>query len=565
MALSTEDLVLINNLMYLGPSGPDSPFSRPDGYNTVGEWLNNIDLSKIDNNADYGAFTTGKEWRDVIEAAKNNPTIMKLNVMETHVDNASGGGNGYSAVFVSPDTGDAVVAFAGTAGDKEWKDNFEGGNVTDTPQQKNALDWYQKVYNEYNLGEYEVTVTGHSKGGNKSKYITLMDETVDNCVSFDGQGFSDKFMEKYSDEIAMRQSKIQNHNVDYDYVNILLNDVGEKTYYKGHNYSDNGGQFLENHCMNTFMKFDGEGGFSLEVNPNGQAQEMKDIDAFFNGFLRSLSDDQRNETLELVNMLINDGFSLKEGQSAQEIADIFINTMTDPKYSDDLARLLAYTIRYEQQNPSAAEGIKNVLNKFGLGDFNQYVDLVDSVLNFETDVLFMHITFDDIVDFLNGAGNVLLDIGFVLDKVSDYIFEKTGIRLSHDQIKKIWGLASMINEDMDHVVINDGADIEVSSDGASDEYSSDSRCCSFYCNIEELAKISSELNDLKKHLDSMTAEIIRKSANLNINLFNSMVLRNKIIKVGTGLKAVSDKVSGMSTAINMTVALVKNTEKRTME
>ena len=59
-------------------------------------------------------------------------------------------------------------------------------------------------------------MTGHSKGGNKAKYITLMDDTVDHCVSFDGQGFSDEFMETYSDEIAARQHKIENHNVDYD-------------------------------------------------------------------------------------------------------------------------------------------------------------------------------------------------------------------------------------------------------------------------------------------------------------------------------------------------------------
>ena len=136
----------------------------------------------------------------------------------------------------------------------EWKDNFQGGSVTDQPdgvstlQQERALEWYQSQ----NLDGYDsVTVSGHSKGGNKAKYVTIMDDSVDRCLAFDGQGFSDEFIEKYEDKIAENQYKIHNHNVDGDYVNILLNDVGDKTYYKGYNYGD--GKFLENHCPNTYM------------------------------------------------------------------------------------------------------------------------------------------------------------------------------------------------------------------------------------------------------------------------------------------------------------------------
>ena len=89
------------------------------------------------------------------------------------------------------------------------------------------------------------------------------------CVSFDGQGFSDEFVQQYGDEIAMRQHKIHNHNVDYDYVNLLLNEVGEITYYHGQDIGEGG--FLENHCPNTLMKFQDSGSFTMEVNPNGQA------------------------------------------------------------------------------------------------------------------------------------------------------------------------------------------------------------------------------------------------------------------------------------------------------
>lgn len=88
-----------------------------------------------------------------------------------------------------------------------------------------------KLYEELGLEDSYVTVTGHSKGGNKAKYITVLDSSVDRCVSFDGQGFSDEFMTEYQEQISQNQNKIENHNVDYDYVNLLLNDVGNKTYY----------------------------------------------------------------------------------------------------------------------------------------------------------------------------------------------------------------------------------------------------------------------------------------------------------------------------------------------
>ena len=158
-----------------------------------------------------------------------------------------------------------------------------------------------------------MTVTGHSKGGNKSKYIALLDDTVDHCVSFDGQGFSDKFMAQYKDQIAARQNVIENHNVDYDYVNLLLNDVGETTFYKGQDLGEGG--FLENHCPNTFMKFGEGGSFEMVVNPEGQGKEMQALDQFLNSYLRSLSDSERNGALELVNALIDDAFSMDDDMS----------------------------------------------------------------------------------------------------------------------------------------------------------------------------------------------------------------------------------------------------------
>lgn len=456
MALTTEQALILNNLMYMESSGPmvDVMNDSRSG-STVREWLENIDINQIPNDSRYHSGTmTGEDWKNIIEAARNDETLMNMTIVSTHTDSAGGG---KSAIFVNSDTGDAVVAFKGTSGG-EWKDNFTGGNVTDTPLQENALEWYQSAYKEHGLEGYEVTVTGHSKGGNKAKYITLLDDTVDHCVSFDGQGFSDEFMEKYADQIAARQGNIENHNVDYDFVNLLLNDVGETTYYEGQDV----GSFFENHCANTFMKFDGDGNFSMVVNPNGQGQEMKALDEFLNNLIRSMPESGQSETLEFFG-LVADCLLGGKDLSAEEQMQFIWDLAFDSKYSDDLAYTMAYLIEYAQANPELAEQINSVLDKFGLGEFTEYVDMVNGILNFDEDYFLIgHVDFDRLYGWVTGAIGFLPD--GVLQWLLDWVEDKYGIKLTVDQLKKLLEFAGMVYDDMQHIKIEDnGADITVDS------------------------------------------------------------------------------------------------------
>ena len=254
--LSIEETLLLENLTYLG-----SPLPKANEGETVSEWLNKIDMSKLDDpgftSNGYFNYTTADEWKDIINEVKNNPNLMDMQIAGTGPDDR---GCNSSIVFVNDKTGDAVVAFKGT-GEGEWLDNFMGGTATNsadgfsTPAQEEALKWYQEQYTENNLSQYNITVTGHSKGGNKAKYITLMDpnNSIDQCYSFDGQGFSDEMINANQANIAARQHKITNCNVDYDYVNMLLNDVGDTVWYKGYNRGDDNKSFAENHCPNAFF------------------------------------------------------------------------------------------------------------------------------------------------------------------------------------------------------------------------------------------------------------------------------------------------------------------------
>jgi len=446
--LTTEQVLLLENLMYLPGNKdivPGGVMDMPSG-TTIGEMLENVDFNKIDNNKDYSLFTNGKEWKEIISAIKSDETLMNMTIVTTHTDKAPGGGGGESAVFANPQTGEAVVAFKGTAS-YEWKDDFLGGATTDTadgvstPQQENALEWYQSL----DLEGYEtVTVTGHSKGGNKAKYITVMDPSVDRCVSFDGQGFSDEFMETYSDEIALRQNKIENHNAEYDYVNLLLNDIGEKTYYKGYNIGEGG--IAESHCPNTYLKSDNNGNCSMTV-VNGQPEEMQQLDEFLNNYIRSMNADDKKEAMEFIGTFAEAIFNEAD---AQELLDIIL----DGDNIEQASYLLAYLIKYEQKNPEFADSIRSIMKKFGWEDVIEVIDAVDSIMGWKY--------FDEVVDALGYVGDHIP--AWMLEKLIDYIYENTGIKLSIEDARKLLSIIGNVGEEMDNIKIRDnGKDIQIAS------------------------------------------------------------------------------------------------------
>lgn len=458
MSLTNEQILLLENLTYLNKDAGAQvrDVSQYEG-KTVGEWLAATKINTTDN---PNAWTTGKEWNDIINAIKNDPVLMDMKIVDTHIDNAPGGGGGKSVVFVSEQQNEAVVAFAGTA-KQEWHDDFMGAQYTDTPQQKNALDWYQSTCSENNLDQYSITVTGHSKGGNKAKYITLLDDSVDRCVSFDGQGFSDEFYEKYHDQIIANQDKITNMNAEGDYVNILLNDVGKTTYYEAQNLGAGG--FLENHCANTMLKFEEDGSYSMV--PTEQSHEMQAVDHFLNSYIRSIPVEERGDMIDLLGKILTEKDSI--GGNMNDTVNYFIDLATDPKYSDDLAYLMAFTIKYSQEHPEMMDEIRSVMEKAGLGEYVQYVDMAQSIMNFEYDAgVFGKIDFQDILGFISGAGGMIP--GWLMAILLKYLEEKTGLRLTTSQVYDLLKMLGMISGYMETANVNKpGADLHLHSPSSS--------------------------------------------------------------------------------------------------
>lgn len=237
--LTEQQLLLLNSLVYLDCSYPSGTTVE-----TLVSSIRNTGLDKIN----YGGGMSEQDVNDLLNAIEADESLKNLIIVDS-VDTEIRG-----ICFADPD-GDAVIAYRGTGGAyAAWDDNCQGGYLSDTDMQKEALAFAEKCAKDYD----NITVTGHSKGGNMAQYITvLMGDKVDRCVSFDGQGFGDEFLEKYADEIAANKSKIRSVCAYNDYVNILLTPIaGEIVYLDNDEFVFPGGHYVfelyknENNKMN---------------------------------------------------------------------------------------------------------------------------------------------------------------------------------------------------------------------------------------------------------------------------------------------------------------------------
>jgi D-alanine--D-alanine ligase len=449
MFYKVDELLFLENLTYLADLGPFATILDAKGL-TVQECVERIDESRIEDDYNYSSFILGADWKKIFRAIRRNPALLAARIAETHYDKAYGGGGGISAVFLHDQEKEAVVACRGTASN-EWTDDFLGANQVDSLQQINALEWYKSVYQKLGLESWNVTVIGHSKGGNKAKYITILNDTPMRCVSFDGQGFSDKFVEFYRKRILKRQEVIENHNIDFDYVNILMNDIGKKTYYIGYDYGRFG--FAESHSPCTFFDFGEDGEYAIRVNPNGQRPEMQIMDQFFNSMIRSaVNDRERSETNQLLGILVEKAFAIGEEHTVSDYIGILCDMVGDPKYSDNTAYLLAYCIMYIKKNPEFLGAVKGITESFHLEDILKIINMVDELLRSRRLGAII-----DLSSFLIQHANAV-----VVKQVQGILRKKYELELSPDRVRGVLQILSLTKEMMGSLVLNmDGSDVVV--------------------------------------------------------------------------------------------------------
>ena len=186
--LSQQELLLLNNFMYMSTataSRPGTPLREVIEYTLK-------DLKEPQNTfmgKPSTSLTGGLSREDailILEDMRNSERISNLTIAKSDesID---------ATCFVDKE-GNATVAFQGTGGTYDkWNDNIVAALEADTRYRQKANDFIQK-----DLAGYEnITVTGHSKGGNLAQHVTVQNgDRIDRCVSFDGQGFSADYISK---------------------------------------------------------------------------------------------------------------------------------------------------------------------------------------------------------------------------------------------------------------------------------------------------------------------------------------------------------------------------------
>lgn len=200
-------------------------------------------LMKLQNTGKTIGHIQAHEWAAIIRAIKADPTLRDLTISDRFIDSR---GNRAALCFTDKNRGNQpIVAFRGTLDGMEWKDNVYALNVADTPAQIEALRYIER------LPYKDITVVGHSKGGNKAQYVTIVSDKVSRCLSMDGQGFSREFFYKYGKEIEKKASYIKNFSLNNDFVNQLMFPVpgSKQFYFEGFGMEG----FTENHSPNSFF------------------------------------------------------------------------------------------------------------------------------------------------------------------------------------------------------------------------------------------------------------------------------------------------------------------------
>lgn len=409
--LSDVELALLNQLAYLDEYVAEAAdifgrFMKIHSENktyTVGDILSCFDekaLKKLSNEESMlpESFISGKEWADIIRCIQNSERLSNLVLTEVETLDSLYCSCVYDPkkekymmiedyrdkyedadvyedethpiirtpinfCFTYPDgerPDEAIVLFRGTSGVEEWEDDVRAANRLDTAIQRNANDFVNEIVER---GYDEITVTGHSKGGNKSMYVAIVNENVVRCVSFDGQGMSENFHREYFNEILSRSELIKNYSASSDFVHILLFQFPGSEQIYCHPYGlgpaidqsgillDGVGNPLENHAANSmFIAVDGKlaldsnGLPQFDFEPEGSA--LTQITGLVK-FLLSNADYIGDEIEYLANLLPYT--IVRQNDNGYEVTevDLFVALA---KRSDCLVNLLASVVYYAKEN-----------------------------------------------------------------------------------------------------------------------------------------------------------------------------------------------------------------------
>lgn len=263
--LSEKELLMLSNFAY---------FSCSMDSGTIGENISKLkdengqfDIEKLNMQGAISSNISEDEAISLLSEMENNDKLSTLQLRRYTND------GGIRGLLYTDENDNATLVFRGTGGTyKAWNDNVQGEYEADTKLQKLAKDFVK-----YECGEFkDITVTGHSKGGNLAQYVTVTcGDQIDRCVSYDGQGFGRKFLNEYKNEILTAKEKITSISAYNDFVNILLASIAGSTV-----YVKNNGSGVDAHSSYTLLSssvYDSNGNFDRNLDAREQSFLIRNV------------------------------------------------------------------------------------------------------------------------------------------------------------------------------------------------------------------------------------------------------------------------------------------------
>lgn len=365
MALTDNELCMIEQLCYLNSEVAKTAEVKSD-FNgvqierekkTIGEILSCFDEEALERLRNKGnevlknaGYISAEEWAGIIEYIQQNEEVSSLRLSDVMTDSEE---TVIALCFEDKnDPSQALVAFKGTTGKREWVDNVKGMNQADTACQIEAKNYIE------DLPYSKITVTGHSKGANKAMYVAITSDKVSRCVAYDGQGFSEKFIDKYSAEIGLRAANIKNYSLSTDYVHALMFPIpgSEQIYCKGYHVDG----IEQHHSPNSFFMADEGGNIILDifgapiVTVTEEDASITMLHEFTTFVMNNADAEDKESIIGCVSELLATVFG--EGDAPEQ--DISDALLKDP---DALAVLIAYLAKYMDEYDLKAEDIDKLL------------------------------------------------------------------------------------------------------------------------------------------------------------------------------------------------------------
>ena len=186
-----------------------------------------------DNPVPLSKLLSSKQYNQLKDMGITDAEINSWKISAVHNTNSE---NGFYACVIETSPGNAAVGFRGSEGMgdldnviHDWVHADLGLLNSTLTNQQAEVDVFLDKYKDM-LGNYDnLTMTGHSLGGNLAEYATIvsdkykLDDNIEQCVSMDGPGFSDEFIRKHKDQIDKMNDVMKHYR--WSFVGALLNDL----------------------------------------------------------------------------------------------------------------------------------------------------------------------------------------------------------------------------------------------------------------------------------------------------------------------------------------------------